>query len=239
MAVERTATQLIYEAAGHRLTDPTEGRCYLCGGVAYAPTPIKAIIKPTFNDFNAARGDMSAGICSACVWTMTQPTPLMQAKTGKDKPQTFRTYSHFVVGGAWGVYSKGQKAEMLAALLTGVMPEVCVVSESGQKHLAFKAQANPAGQTVGWVQFEEQRFELDLEEFIPLQAHIQALYDAGFTKEGIGTGLYRFYPDSDMAVFRRHETAIKDQRGSLTFALALYLTTKPQDPDECKEDNDE
>jgi hypothetical protein len=239
MAVERTATQLIYEAAGHTLTDPADGRCYLCGGVAYAPTPIKAIIKPTFNDFNAARGDMSAGVCSACVWTLLQPNPDVTRKTGKDKPQFFRVYSHFVQNGVWGVYSKGQKAEMLTALLTGVMPEVCVVSESGQKHLAFKTQANPAGQSIGWVQFEEQRFELDLEEFIPLQAHIQALYDAGFTKEGIETGLYRFYPDSDMTVFRRCEAAIKDQRGSLTFALALYLTTKPQDPDDGKEDSDE
>jgi hypothetical protein len=233
-----TATQIIYKAAGYALDNPADGKCYLCGGIAYASTPIKAVIKPTFNDFNAAQGDMSAGVCSACAWTMTQPNPDVQAKTGKDKPQKFRTYSHLVKDGVWGVYSKGQKADMLAALLDGIMPEVCIVSESGQKHLAFKAQANPAGQSVGWVQFEEQRFELDLAEFIPLQARIQALYDAGFTKEGIETGNYRFYPDSDMQVFRLHEAAIRNQRGSLTFALALYLTTKPQDHDNGKEDDE-
>lgn len=239
MIVPKTASQRLYEAAGHNLANPHAGLCYFCGGAAYEPTLIKHVIKPTFNDFNAARGDMSAGVCVACVWTLVERSEEMQVKTGKDKLQAFRTYSHFVHGGSWHVYSKGQKANMLALLRTGVMPEVCVVSESGQKHLAFKARLNPDGQPAGWAMLEESIFWLDLNTFNPLQQRIEAMYLSGYSKDSIGSGNYTFYPNSDIALYRLHEPVFKLHRGSATFALALYLTTKPQEPVETEEPQNE
>jgi hypothetical protein len=228
-----SASQYLYTAASHRMHGRTNTRCWLCGGPAYESIPVKDWVKSTFTDYHAAQGDYEAGVCVACVWATQYKCEELQLKVGKDKPQNMPAYSHFVVSGQWHVYSKAQKAKMLALLVSSRgLPIVACVTESGQKHQSFKARVNPSGQSAGWVMFETQHVWLDQAKFSELLSHVQALYNARFSKVAIQTGGYTFYPDSDLALWRQHEFAIRSQRGSALFNLAVYLVQKEENENE-------
>lgn len=227
-----SATQLLYCAAGHTLSGGT-GQCWLCGGTAYEAVTVAEWMKPTFNDAPSARGRAEDGVCVACVWATQFQSEELQRKVGKEKLQNFRTYSHFVAGGQWHALTKAQKREMTALLLDEHgLPEVAIVAESGQKHLTFKARTNPPGQSAGWILFEATHIWLEQAAFRALLDHIQALYNARYSKDAILSGSYKFYPDSDLALWRLHETAIKALRGQPTFTLAVYLAQLAQKEEE-------
>lgn len=237
-----TATQLIYQASGLHLPPPPdtliEGEvptCLLCGGAAYGGVDAKKHLKNTFNDYHIARGQ-SNYICSGCLFTFSERSQEIADRMGRPTPQRFRTYSHFVLAGKWLTFSKAHKAQMVAILREQV-PEVCIIAESGQKHLAIKAHVNAPNQLAGWVQFEEQTLWLDVRIFNDIFSSVDALYQGGYNKEHISTGRYRFYPDSDVALWREHEPRITPHRGSMLFKLAVYLDTKANTPEPESEEN--
>lgn len=233
--MELTASQVIFRARCGALPGTRDDKsCYLCGGATYAPQALRALIKPTFTDFDVARGDLNAGICCACAAALNEQDVDLQRLLGREKPQRPRNYSHFVKNGAWTPYSKAQKADMIGALWDAV-PEVAIIAVSGQKHLAFKARVNPPGQAVGWLMFEEQHVWLDLDLFRATFQRVSALYAAHFNKESILTGRYSFYPDSDLATWKRCEPALRAIRGGAVLALAVYLCTR-DDNEEIQED---
>jgi hypothetical protein len=230
-----SATQLIYKARFGEMPEAAEGKCYLCGGVAYSPSLLKDVIKPTFTDFDIARGNMEAGVCCGCVFTMDESSEWLRELRGKEKPQRTRNYSLFVLNGKLHVFSKAEKDEMCDILLGGIMPEVAIIGTSGQKHLAFKALANSAGQRAGWLQFEEQRAWLELDEFAGVHEQIQVLYDLRCSKAAISTGNYNLsYLKSteEIAAWIDAENAVKPYRGSVVFELSVYLVTKGETEDE-------
>lgn len=224
-----SATQRLYSLL-YPLPESSDGRCYLCGSPAYAPQPLKALIKPTFTDFGLARGDANAGICCACAWMMEEFNVDMPP-SGTGKATAPRLYSHFLADGQHYILSKAHKADMAALLLGNFMPEVAIVAVSGQKHLGYRARVNPTGQRAGWVQFEEQAIWLDLEQFGKLFGSVAALYQARFTKDSLLTGRYKFYSDSDSVLWRSHENLLAPRRGSAVLELAVYVVTKQGEPD--------
>jgi len=225
-----SASQLAYTCAWP-LPAHAEGRCYLCGGPAFAPVPLKQTLKVTFTGYPVARGDASAGICRACAWFLWDTNTDLQAMLGRDKPQRPRNYSHFVRAGDWQIFSKGQKREMADLLLGDSLPEVALIAVSGQKHLAFRARVNPPGQRAGWVQYEEQALWLDLDFFAATFADVTALYQARFNKDSILSGRYRFYPDSNLSLWKSVEPRLKPLRGGLLLDLCVYLATRKEGDD--------
>src|SRR5690606_32716206 len=106
------------------------GCCRLCGaggaGVSFTDW-----VRPTFTDHDLLLpGEI---VCKACLFCFQERTEWLMRRVGRDKPQRFRTYSHFVHQGTWHVLTKGDK-EAMRALLAGD-PDVALIAESGQKHI--------------------------------------------------------------------------------------------------------
>ena len=109
-----TATQLIHAAAGSPpYPADVAGHCRLCGAEG-SGLPFAEWVKPTFTNWDLLRPGTI--VCTACQFCTEHTSALLQARTGKDKPQRMVNYSHFVVGSEWLPLHKGQKAQMLAAL---------------------------------------------------------------------------------------------------------------------------
>jgi hypothetical protein len=212
-----TPTQLIYGAAGHNPRN-AEQHCWLCGGPAFMPIPLKDFIKPTFTDHDKIACPDSNLVCAACVFCHNERSELLATMVGKDKPQRMRNYSHFVVDGKWIPLGKGNKAKMAELLLR--KPELAIIAISGQKHIIFRAQP-------GWWQVEEQSalpFPSKLRELLGI---IESLY-VGFSKSEIESGNYAQYRIRKFGLpeWWALESQIKSERGGLPFTLALFLAQK-------------
>jgi len=213
-----STASLLWQAAGTPTYDESHaGICRACGesgrGLLF-----DGWVKDTFTDHNRLLpGDI---LCAACQFTFDDAQPLLTQRTGKDKPQRMRNYSHFVVGGKWLPLSKGQKREMLACLRRN--PTAAVIATSGQKHIIFRAQA-------GWWQVEEQGLLPNLRSMDANLALVEPLY-AVFSKEEIDSGRYqqKRMMEFGLAKFLQIETALKAWRGSVYFDLALFLAQKEE-----------
>lgn len=221
-------SRILYEAAGEPEWAPesemgtAEGECRTCGqqgtGLSF-----QKWVRPTFTDHDLLYpGEI---VCRACLFCMQEMTEWMRVRTGRDKPQRFRTYSHFVAGGVWHVLTKADKAAMRDLLMQD--PEVALIAESGQKHVVLYARP-------GYWQFELHQIKPNPEELARLLAAVDELYSRGAGKAEILNGRY-----SPAAVYRvgasawrSLEESIRPQRGSALFELAVFLSSKIEINDE-------
>jgi len=177
-------------------------------------------VPDTFTNWDSLRGGQI--ICEACQFCFTDRNEPLTRKTGKDKPQRMRNYSHFVTGkGEWIPCSKGDKRRMRELLADE--PAVAIIAVSGQKHIIFRAQE-------GWWQFEEQTLRPFPADLARLLGIVEQLY-AGFSKADIETGRY---PQHRIILFgvarwRELESEIKRARGTVRLSLALFLAQKEED----------
>lgn len=225
-----TSPQLLYETR-YPLGKSVQGKCYVCGGGLYSPIPTRDVIKPTFSDFQHMHTGGEA-VCVACAWFMqNDKRGDLKDWLKRDKPQSPRTYSHILKHGTWHILSKGQKAQLLELLISGGLPEVCIISVSGQKHLFYKAKPNQPAQSQGWVLFEECLLWLDQAEFAHIVEHVQGLYlpEGGFSKDQILTGRYAVKNFDQLTLIESHEPHLTSHRGGVLLELAVYLVTKPKD----------
>jgi len=193
--------------------------------------PFEKWVRPTFTDRDKLVNGSIA--CGDCLFWFEERSDELARRMGKEKPQRMRNYSQFLVGGEWIPLSKGNKADMIGILLSSPFPELAVVAASGQKHLVFRAPRNPAGATTGWIQFEEQSFYLYPHELAQMLSSILPLLDGGFSKAEIESGQYKQYRVLDFGVERlfRFESQIGPARGTILFALAIFLAQKEMDYD--------
>jgi len=199
--------------------------CRFCGNVA--ENSFNDWVKPTFTDHDKLLdGD---GICNNCLFWFNERSEKLAELVGKNKPQRMRNYSHFIVDDVWTPLSKGNKQRMQDILLSETFPELAAIAESGQKHIAFRAQRNPPDATCGWVQFEEQALFVRPQELKNLLDLIEILY-AHFSKGEIETGNYKSYRIMQFSVekWQKLEGKIKSHRGSLLFKLALFLAQRSE-----------
>lgn len=219
--MSESVTNLIWQAAGAPpMPGSTPGVCRACGAAGVG-LPFGRWVRDTFTDRDKLLpGDI---ICHACLFSFEEASPLLTERTGKDKPQRMRNYSHFVTGGVWTPLSKGQKREMVALLRRE--PEVVVIATSGQKHIIFRARP-------GWWQIEEKSSPAFPGALWPLLEVVEALYNGGFGKEEIETGRYtnqRRIIEFGLAEYLRLEAAVRAARGTLALQLAVYLAQKTEE----------
>lgn len=204
----------------------TSGVCRFCGQVGEGEA-FRKWVRPTFTDHDKLlRGDIA---CFDCLFWFDEASAELAQRMGKDKPQRMRTYSHFVVDGVWTPLSKADKRRMRDFLLTPPFPELAVIADSGQKHLVFRATRNPAGVAAGWVQFEEAQLWVEPDELAGQMAVVDALY-ATFSKTEIASGQYLSWRIQEFGIelFLALEEQARAWRGSLLFALALFLAQKEE-----------
>lgn len=203
--------------------------CRICGSRAADGTLFLDWVKPTFMDWDKLRPGKI--ICADCLFWFDERSEELAALVGKEKPQRMRNYSHFIVDGKWRPLSKGNKLQMRDILMGKPFPELAAIAMSGQKHLVFRATRNPLGAEAGWVQVEEQSLYLVPAELIAVLEPIERLHSGGFSKSEIETGDYAGYRVIKFGLeqWEALEQRIAPQRGSLLFALALFLAQKKGD----------
>lgn len=204
--------------------------CRVCGKDSTGQA-FDAWVKDTFTNYDILRPGQI--ICDGCLFWFDQKSIKLQTLMGKEKPQKMQNYSHFVVGGEWHPVSKGNKPEMARLLLTSPFPELAVIANSGQKHIAFRARRNPAGQSAGWIQFEEISVWVDPQAFGPLLSIIEELYTV-FSKGEIESGHYFPKRIMDFGVERwdSFEQRIKLIRKTILFQLAIFLAQRSEEDDD-------
>ena len=203
------------------------GVCRICGKMGEGEA-FSSWVKDTFTNYDLLHpGEI---ICGGCLFWFDQRSTELQTRIGKEKPQKMQNYSHFIKAGLWTPVSKGNKALIRELLVTPPFPELAAIADSGQKHLAFRARRNPAGQTAGWVQFEEAPIYVEPDKLLALLTVVEALYTL-FSKGEIATGQY--YPARILrfGVDRWYglEQCIKPVRSTGLFQLALYLAQRSDD----------
>lgn len=214
------ATNLIWRAAGDpAMLGDIPGTCRACGINAQG-TAFQNWCRDTFTDHDKLRP--GAIVCHACQFCFTDQNEALGKLLGKDGPQRFRNYSHFVVRGEWFAMSKGAKSRMTELLMQA--PEVAVIATSGQKHIAFRAVANR------W-QIEETTARPFPSQLSVLLETIKPLYDDGISKAEIESGRYshKRILDFGLGAWRQAEAVISPLRGSMQLELALFLVQKSEE----------
>jgi len=203
------------------------GVCRICGEIG-SGTEFNNWVRDTFTNYDHLfPGEI---ICSSCAFWFDQRSVELQVKMGKDKPQRMQNYSHFVVDGMWIPLSKSNKAEMKRLLLEGNFPELAAIADSGQKHLAFRANRNPTGQESGWVQFEETSVYVERGKLEYLLVVIEDLYRV-FSKGEIESGSYGTGRILEFGIeaWRAADERLKPFRAASLFKLAIFLAQRSVD----------
>jgi hypothetical protein len=168
-------------------------------------------------------------VCNDCLFFFDQKSELLQEIMGKDKPQRMQSYSHFIVGGEWLPVSKSNKSTMRRLVTSVPFPELAAISDSGQKHIVFRATRNAPGADAGWVQFETERVWVVPSYLEDLLAVIEHLY-AVFSKAEIETGRYsqNRIMQYGMNEWLMREVELRKHRGTILFGLAIFLAQRGQ-----------
>lgn len=203
--------------------DIKPGKCRFCGRDAHGAR-FDQWVKDTFTDWDKLKpGDI---VCDDCMFFLDEHSDALASKVGKDKPQRMRNYSHIFKRGEWFPLSKANKAMMLDLLLSPPFPELAIIAESGQKHIAYRARRNSPNSNAGWVQFEELPIWVEPATLRELTSVMRRMLGA-FSKSSLASGDYpaRLIKRYGIEAWRSDETALAAFRGKPIFTLALFLST--------------
>lgn len=214
-----SVSRIIYAAADAPSMDGNEqGMCAVCG-IDGVGVPFSAWIKDTFTDLDKLihGGTIT---CHACQFCSRDGLPTLAERTGKDKPQKFRNYSHIVHHGTWFPLSKGQKSAMRDLLVQS--PEVALIATSGQKHLFYRS-------SPGRWQVEEQSMLPDVSTLRLLLDVVTPMLQI-FSKAELQTGRYdqRRILLFGIDPWRNAEQVLRAYRGTLIYDLVLFLAQKEE-----------
>ncbi|PSJ71635.1 hypothetical protein C7N43_38280 [Sphingobacteriales bacterium UPWRP_1] len=210
--------QLIYKAAGLIPSQTGEfGICRITGtqntwGVSASEWLNN---KEKFNDHNCLRpGNI---ISHEALFCFDEQSMLLAQKTGRDKPQRFRTYCHLIDrAGDWHVLTKADKKLMYEIIANS--PQLVCLTDTGQKHLLFKHRN-------GFWQLDENHITPNTEELVRLHGIMMQMLQLGFSQTEIQSGKY--YParvtKAGLYVWRELEEQIKNMRNYPIFDLAAWL----------------
>lgn len=203
----------LYNLSNHPIYGDTEGACRITGhqskGVLFDKW-----VRDTFTDFhNLKPGTI---ISNEAIFSFEEQSEYLQQLTRKDKPQRFRNYTHIVLKNKWYIKNKGEKEDILNLMLQ--LPEICVIAESGQRHLLFKHKP-------GTWQLEDTFIQPDILLFSKLQSRMYAM-SGTFSNDEIQTGQYLQYRIIKFG-FKNWQTVemeLKKYRGQSMFDLALFFS---------------
>jgi len=174
-------------------------------------------VRNTFTDYALLKkGDI---VSNEALFCFDEQSEEIAKKVGKDKPQRFRNYSHFVFENNWVALGKDKKEEMLDLLLSKSL-DVCIIAESGQRHLFLRA-------VPGLWLFEDRLIQPDVFLFHEILKVVGKLADV-LSVEEIRTGVYQ--SDKIKKVDKEYIDVFFDllqqaseHRGSAMFDLAVFF----------------
>lgn len=209
-----TSCEVIHDIAGRPVYGSEQGVCRITGKESTGIN-FDQWVKKTFTD----HGVLHPGtiISNAARFTFEDASTLIQEKTGRDKPQKFRTYSHVVTkDGLWLCLTKRDKSEIVNILQAN--PKIVCLTDSGQKHLLFK-------NTPGVWQLDESHIMPDLTLFNHLHGEMMRLIELGFSQTEVKSGKYKSSRilKAGVSRWKEIEDDLKRHRGTPMFDFAAWL----------------
>lgn len=222
-----TACEIIYKiGADHKRYGEVEGVCRITG-VQSTGVNFNQWVRDTFTDHASLKSGTI--ISNEAMFCFDEASEIIQKKTGKEKLQRFRTYSHIVLNGEWFCYTKAHKKQIFNSIINGA--EIVCLTDSGQKHLIFKHK-------IGFWQLDELFVAPDLDLFLSLHSAMTDLMKIGFNQASIIEGNYNpnFIQKNGFQIWREKETYLKEHRGTGMFDFASWmLFLEDSDKDKVKE----
>lgn len=171
-------------------------------------------VKNTFNDHSFLRpGDI---ISNEALFCFDEKSKILQQKTGREKLQRFRTYSHIIYKGEWYCLTKSDKKRIFEFIVSGA--EIICLTDTGQKHIFFKHKP-------GMWQLDDIFLMPDIPTFKILHSKMCTLLDMGFSQTEVITGNYQNYKllKIDIKKWRDIESFISGSRGNSLFTFTSWL----------------
>lgn len=208
--------EIVYAAAGMQpKTNGTKGTCVVTGRQTYGLLFSKWV-SDKFNDYNHLKPGTI--ISHEALFTFDEKSSLLMEKTGRDKLQRFRTYSHIITAaGEWHVLTKANKAFIYNLIATTPL-QIVSLTDTGQKHLFFKHR-------IGFWQLDEYHIVPDVETFTKLHGIMMQLLALGFSQTEVHSGNY--YParilKAGIENWQLLENQLKPLRGQPIFDFTAWL----------------
>jgi len=171
-------------------------------------------VKDTFTDL----GSLKPGtiISNEALFCFDEASEIIQKKTGKEKLQRFRTYSHIICNNEWHCCTKADKKKIFELICAGA--ELVCLTDSGQKHVLFKHKP-------GMWQLDEIFIIPDIDLLKLLHSQMCELMKVGFSQTEILTGNYisNRVLKAGLQVWKELDEPIKKHRGSQIMEFAGWM----------------
>jgi hypothetical protein len=207
--------EIVFEAAGVEYNVGNEkGVCRFLGKEAVGLNFSKWV-RDTFTDL----GYLKSGtiVSNEALFTFDEASEIVRGKSGKEKPQRFRTYSHIVTqNNEWLCVTKADKELIYNEILKS--PKVLCLTDTGQKHIFFKGR-------FGFWQLDELFIVPDVEAFRQIHSDCMTLIEHGFSQGEIKSGTYNQKKILEIGLkkYLELEGKISEKRGTPMFILATWL----------------
>lgn len=172
-------------------------------------------VKKTFTDWAYLfEGTIISNEAAFCFCELS---PIMQEKTSRDKPQSFRTYSHIITKKEeWICLTKADKKQIVGLLQNP--PLVVCLTDSGQKHIYFKHRE-------GFWQLDETHIIPDLRLFNEMHSFMMNCIRKGYNQNEIKKGDFKFSTIQSVGIENhiRIKEVLEKWRGLPMFDFAAWL----------------
>ena len=171
-------------------------------------------VKDTFNDHDFLFPGTI--ISNEALFCFDESSNIIQEKTGRDKPQRFRTYSHIINNDNWYCVTKADKRLILELIIEGA--QMVCLTETGQKHIFFKHK-------TGVWQLDDLHVKPDVGLLGLLHYHMCELLAYQFSQTEIITGEYKSNRilKAGLKNWKDNESIIKEYRGSGIFDFTAFM----------------
>lgn len=171
-------------------------------------------VKKTFNDYAFLKPGTI--ISNEALFCFDEQSEFIKLKTGRDKPQRFRTYSHIVHNGEWYCFTKADKERIFNLICNGA--EIVSLNDTGQKHVFFKHKQ-------GMWQIDDLFVTPDIKNLKLIHKTMCDLMRAGFSQDEIICGNYKSNRIflCGLEKWSALENTLKQHRGSGLFMFASWM----------------
>lgn len=211
--MKHTCEQIYEIGACNKLYGSEKGVCRITGKEGTGLLFDKWV-RDTFNDHDY----LSPGtiISNEALFCFDEASEIIKKKTGRDRPQRFRTYSHIIKDGVWHCVTKADKRLILQLIIEGA--EMVCLTETGQKHVLFKHK-------TGVWQLDDLHVKPNIELLTLLHFHMCELLAYQFSQAEIITGDYKSNRilKAGLENWKQHEEIIKEYRGSGIFDFTAFM----------------
>ena len=176
--------------------------------------PFEKWVKSTFNDYAYLKPGTI--ISNEALFCFDEKSEFLMRKTGRDKPQKFRTYSHIVLNDEWYCVTKADKKFIYDAIVAGA--EIVSLNDTGQKHILFKHRN-------GMWQLDELFVVPNIDAFKHIHKLMCDMLRLGFSQTEVISGNYRFdrIELAGLTNWKIIEDEIKKYRGKKLFNFTSWM----------------